>query len=1126
MNNEKKSFAETVAEKLVEQLREGTAPWQKPWEPGETGANMPFNPTTGNRYKGINALQLMSEGREDPRWMTYKQASAMDAQVRKGETGTPIQYWKFSEDQVVKDTAGKPVLDARGAPITETVPLERPRVFIATVFNAEQIDGMPQRERMQQTWDANERAEQILHASGAAIQNGEHDRAFYRSATDSIHLPEKTRFPTADNYYATALHELGHWTGHESRLARDITHPFGSEAYAKEELRAEIASMILGDEIGIGHDPKQHAAYVESWIKVLRNDPMEIFRAAAEAEKIQGYVLGLEKQLVQDESIQQGQQYAARAGQASAPSVQDSMEVDMGVLHEGGGEISGALRAEAWVLDRAVQGSLMRALDHASVPQIERMQEVLTTMRPFGEENPFWQRHALPSNTTLLSDCIDAAITASAQRLVDAPVVAARLGMLTGQADGREPTPNADDFSQAAEDALGFVLPLDWNGRARVEGYGTEIVDGEAIFTTNLPKNVKPEAWGVFAQHVDGGFAMVASAPTEQEATRLADRLLLIDAHSTVNEHEKAAKLARIHEERVRRDPDSTDEDITAARELRKNSEFIATTNDEDLQRRIAIEESRKTQQNQAASAAPGDKLLIDVPYKQKEEAKALGAKWDRLEQSWYVPSGIDPTPFAKWERQAPQTPAGAPQTATATTDTVDTPSLAEGRQYLAVPYGERAQAKAAGAEWDKAAKSWYAGPKADMVKLAKWKPDNVPAQQGPAMTPREEFAEALKSAGCILSGDHPIMDGTKQRITVEGEKFTEKSGSGFYVGHLDGHPAGYIKNNKTGEELTWKAKGYTLTPEDKALMAAEAAGKLQRREAELSKRQEQAAARVARQALKLVPVSQPTPYLLAKGIKAHDGALTDKEGKKTYLPASDIDGKQWTMQYIHENGTKRFAKDSKKEGCFHVVGGIEKLAKAPAIIIAEGYATAATLKQSVGFATVSAFDSGNLAYVAQALHQKFPNKPIVIAGDDDRHLEITQGVNPGRTKAEEAAKLVGGTVILPIFARGESSYPAGLELVTVKALREYQKGNDTVSDEQLAALSRMKQFTDFNDLATKSALGQAALDRQVSFWVMDAIQKHHRAQMEHQAVVLDNDETQVAAQAEKPKRRRAAKVG
>ena len=176
MNSEKKSFVDTVAEKLIEQLKEGTAPWQKPWEPGEAGANMPFNPTTGKRYKGINALQLMSEGHDDQRWMTYKQATALDAQVRKGESGTPIQYWKFTEDQIKTDAAGKPILDTRGEAVKETGQLERPRVFFATVFNAEQIDGLPRIERKEQTWNAVERAEQILNVSGATIHSREHDR--------------------------------------------------------------------------------------------------------------------------------------------------------------------------------------------------------------------------------------------------------------------------------------------------------------------------------------------------------------------------------------------------------------------------------------------------------------------------------------------------------------------------------------------------------------------------------------------------------------------------------------------------------------------------------------------------------------------------------------------------------------------------------------------------------------------------------------------------------------------------------------------------------------------------------------------------------------------------------------
>lgn len=1210
MNSDKKPFHETVAEKLIKQLREGTAPWQKPWEPGEAGAVMPLNPTTGKRYKGINALQLMSEGHEDQRWMTYKQAAAVDAQVRKGERGTQIQYWKFTEEQTKTDASGKPILDGRGAPIKESVKLERPRVFFATVFNAEQIDGLPPlAPRKEQSWSAVVRAEQILQASGAVIRNGEHDRAFYRPTTDSIHLPDKSRFPTADNYYATALHELGHWTGHETRLDRDLVHPFGSEGYAKEELRAEIASMILGDELGIGHDPEQHAAYVGSWIKALENDPLEIFRAAADAEKIQDYVLGLEQMQVQELAKAELQKASVHPpafidvnGQLRDWTTADHLSDDwQGIVrhadafwfagHDAGARVFTRLeattigdaekavekragvevsrehrddieevamnmterfvavpeqseapqtlqeRAEKWTFARIMHGTIARALDHASHAQINRIQEMLATMEPLNTQNPFWQRHELPQEVEPLKARIDAAHKLAELRQADAPVVAARLDMLTGQVFGCGRDSDGETFDQVADEALGFTLPHDWNGRVQVQGNVAEEVDGKIIVTPALARGVEPQTWAVYAQHADGTSQWLADHPSELLAEQHAERLALIDAHSTISEHEKAAKLARISEERVRRDPNSTDEDIAAAKEARKDAEFVATTNDDDLQRRIEFEERERAQlaATQGSATADGQKtakLLIEVPYKQKDEAKALGAKWDRQEQSWYVPAGVDAARFAEWALGAAKTAAGeAPPVPATAADSEPAPKLTEGRQYLAVPYNDRAAAKAAGAEWDKAAKSWYAGPKADVAKLEQWKPENVPVQQGPAMMPREEFTEALKSVGCVISGEHPIMDGKKHRISVEGEKFTKNSGAGFYVGHLDGHPAGYMKNNKTGVDLTWKSKGYALDPEQKALMAAEAAAKLQLREAEVAKQQKQAAKRVVKQMDKLVPVEQPTPYMLAKGITPEAGAFTDKDGKKTFLPAIDVTGKQWSMQYIQENGTKRFAKGSKKEGCFHVVGGMDELVKAPAIVIGEGYATAASLKLSLGYATVSAFDSGNLALVAQAMHQKFPDKPIVIAGDDDRHLEVVQGVNPGRSKAEEAAKLVGGKVLLPIFAPGENSYPASLDPVTPKRYREHQKTGRTLNDEQLAALSRMKQYTDFNDLATKSALGQEGIDRQLQSLVGSVIEKHNRAQAEQQQQELGryqvqkNKDVQVV-QAKKPNRRRAAKVG
>lgn len=835
----KKPFHETVAEKLIDQLKAGTAPWQKPWEPGQSGAFIPTNPITGKRYRGINAIHLMSQGHSDQRWMTYNQAKSIGTQVRKGENGTPIQYWKFRDEQIKTDADGKPVLDAQGEPVKEWVTLERPKVFLATVFNATQIDGeLPlQQPRKQHDWTAVERAEKIINASGALIRHGEQNRAFYRSSTDSIHLPDKGQFPQASGYYAITLHELGHWTGHKSRLDRDLSNPFGTEGYAKEELRAEIASMILGDELGIGRDPGQHAAYVDSWIKVLQNEPLEIFRAAADAEKINGYLLGLELQQVQQQGV--------------------------------------------------------------------------TAM----------QSH-------------------------------------------------------------------------------------------------EPKAAGV------------------------------------------------------------------------------ETLADPDMQRRIAQFES-------------GQKTYIQVPYHEKDEAKALGAKWDRQKLSWYVPNGANADAFAKWARGAAAADTGAPDAGqTVQEGAAQSRKDHQEREYLAVPYGERIAAKAAGAEWDKVAKSWYAGPKADMEKLARWKLGNVPNQQGPAMTPQQEFADALRAIGCVVSGEHPIMDGNKHRISVEGEKVIEKAGSGFYVGHLDGHPAGYMKNNKTGVDMKWKSKGYALNPEDKARMAAEAAAKLQVREVGQAKVYEQTAQRVSRQMADLVPVEEPTPYMKAKGIQPQAGAFADRDGQTTYIPATDVNGKQWTMQYIQEDGTKRFAKDSRKEGCFHVVGGgVDTLAQVPALVIGEGYATASSLSQSLGFATVAAFDSGNLPAVAKVLHEKFPDKPIIIAGDDDRHLELTQGVNPGKTKAQEAAKMTGGTVILPIFAPSENSYSADLPPVTPEKFREHQRTGAALSEQQLVALDQMKGKTDYNDLANKSVLGKEGIDRQVRAAVHDVIDKHQASVKQQRAQRQDQQQ-------------------
>ena len=166
------------------------------------------------------------------------------------------------------------------------------------MFNAEQADGLPARLKptAEPLWKVHQNAERVLEDSGVPVRHMAGDRAFYNLNRDEIVLPERGQFPSANHYYQTALHELGHSTGHPERMNRatltqGMNDGFGSPAYAKEELRAEISAMMTGERVGVGHDPSRGAAYVEGWIAALEEDPREIRRAAADAQKISDFVL-------------------------------------------------------------------------------------------------------------------------------------------------------------------------------------------------------------------------------------------------------------------------------------------------------------------------------------------------------------------------------------------------------------------------------------------------------------------------------------------------------------------------------------------------------------------------------------------------------------------------------------------------------------------------------------------------------------------------------------------------------------------------------------------------------------------------------------------------------------------
>jgi len=290
-------YVRAFADRIVEQIEKGTAPWQKPWRPGEVF--LPRNVATGKTYQGGNALNLaaagLDRGYQDPRWGTFNQIKELGGSVRKGEHGARIVYADHLRVPV-KDGAGQPVKDAEG----RQQYAETGRIFMRqyTVFNVEQTKGLklpPLGQTREPEWEAHRRAEAVMQHSGVEVKHVAGDRAFYSPRNDVVVLPERGQFPTAGDYYRTALHELGHATGHENRLNRETLQQgtqegFGSPAYAREELRAEISSMMTGERVGIGHEPHHGAAYVKSWVEVLKDDPREIQRAAADAQRMTDYL--------------------------------------------------------------------------------------------------------------------------------------------------------------------------------------------------------------------------------------------------------------------------------------------------------------------------------------------------------------------------------------------------------------------------------------------------------------------------------------------------------------------------------------------------------------------------------------------------------------------------------------------------------------------------------------------------------------------------------------------------------------------------------------------------------------------------------------------------------------------
>ena len=288
----KQSTYERVTAQMVTMLDQGVAPWRKPW----TSLGLrPTSLSTGKAYRGINHLMLWftaeDKGYTSPYWGTYRQITEMGGQVRKGERSTTVVLWSQVTDKTRTDADGEPAQ----------------RWFMKgfNVFNSEQADweegkapivpALEERTEVDVLAEAEALVERYLMANGPSLSFGG-DRAYYRPSSDAVRMPERSQFTGMGEYYSTLFHELGHSTGHTSRLNREGIiehHAFGDAVYSREELVAEFTAAFLCEHVGtLPATMENSAAYIAGWRRALTDDPQAVVWAAGKAQRAADLIIG------------------------------------------------------------------------------------------------------------------------------------------------------------------------------------------------------------------------------------------------------------------------------------------------------------------------------------------------------------------------------------------------------------------------------------------------------------------------------------------------------------------------------------------------------------------------------------------------------------------------------------------------------------------------------------------------------------------------------------------------------------------------------------------------------------------------------------------------------------------
>jgi len=649
-----RDYRQELTDKVIEALESGTAPWQKPWHGVEP--LMPYNPVSGTMYRGGNVVALMMRGYDDPRWCTYKQAEERGWQVRKGEKATLIEFWKFHDEVEREDPES-------GEKTRVRVQLERPKVFYANVFNAAQMDNVPtlELEPRRFEWEPLVMAERIMAQAGVPIFHDQLERAYYTATRDEVHLPPKSAFPDAARYYGTGLHELGHATGHPSRLNRELGNSFGSVEYAKEELRAEMASLFLSHRLGVPFEVGRHAAYVGSWIKVLQEDKHEIFRAARDAEEITEYLIerGREREQGRQQPDERGPHELTRA-EFAAQAVAERLtnhgrkwNVTLGDHYKAFSDADSAEAAIADVHEAAINNALYLNTPAAAgvgvkptLPPAAVLDEYPNLVAQYPEA---LEHKPPPPAVDHGADLAERQQNVAHRTPLDVPFREKEAAKALGAKWDRETktwfAPVGSNLEQLAKWIPRKETPLrEQDGRtvtysvSAVHNYESQDFADAAEAAQayhGIPASDRPRVFRVVQGPgiAPGGRAQIIASDIGRG-----------EAGQAVVYSKSVSEADPVFSQ--------------AYRELLAKTVERGTTQDEIHGQRAAPLPTSEMEEPAAARPAPQGRINLNVPFAEKTEAKRLGAHWDKEKKTWYVPENLDRKPFEKW-MEAPRELSG-----------------------------------------------------------------------------------------------------------------------------------------------------------------------------------------------------------------------------------------------------------------------------------------------------------------------------------------------------------------------------------------------------------------------------------------------------------------------------------